>query len=78
MTLTDQFGYTYADKLQTGLYLIVETKVPEQVTATCNPWLVSLPFTNEGGDWNDEKGGEKWLYDAVCYPKKSDRQSYIG
>ena len=69
MTLTDQFGYTYADKLQTGLYLIAETKVPEQVTATCNPWLVSLPFTNEGGDWNDEKGGEKWLYDAVCYPK---------
>ena len=57
MTLTDQFGYTYADKLQTGLYLIAETKVPEQVTATCNPWLVSLPFTNEGGDWNDEKGG---------------------
>ena len=33
MTLTDQFGYTYADKLQTGLYLIAETKVPEQVTA---------------------------------------------
>ena len=58
MTLTDQFGYTYADKLQTGLYLIAETKVPEQVTATCNPWLVSLPFTNEGGDWNDEKGGD--------------------
>ena len=49
--------------------MIAETKVPEQVTATCNPWLVSLPFTNEGGDWNDEKGGEKWLYDAVCYPK---------
>lgn len=69
MTLTNQLGYTHAENLQTGLYLVAETKVPEQVTATCNPWLVSLPFTNEGGNWNDEAGGEKWLYDVTCYPK---------
>ena len=69
MPLTNQMGYTHIDNLQTGLYLLVETKVPEQVTTTCYPWFVSLPFTNESGNWNEEAGGEKWLYDVTCYPK---------
>lgn len=61
MNLTDEKGVTKKDKLPLGLYLIVETKVPEDVTYTTNPWFVQLPSTDaEGNDW---------FYDIVCYPK---------
>lgn len=69
MTMTDKNGYTSAADLPLGLYLIAETKVPEQVVASCNPWFASLPFTNESANWNENEGGEKWLYDMICYPK---------
>ena len=46
MPKTDEHGYTSVDNLDLGLYLIVETEVPEQVTETVNPWFVQLPFTN--------------------------------
>lgn len=61
MDLTDAQGVTKKDKLPLGLYLIVETKVPENVTYTTNPWFVQLPSTDAEGD--------DWFYDVVCYPK---------
>lgn len=78
MPETDKNGVTMAENLPLGLYLIVETKVPEQVTDTVSPWFVSLPFTNtaddgensgEDGTDDGENGGKRWLYDMVCYPK---------
>lgn len=61
MEQTNAEGVTRRDKLPLGLYLIVETKVPEDVTYTTNPWFVQLPSTDmEGNDW---------FYDVVCYPK---------
>ena len=61
MTETDATGHTSADQLEQGLYLIVETRVPENVTSTCNPFLVSLPMTTiDGAAWN---------YDVTVYPK---------
>ena len=62
-------------KLPLGLYLIVETEVPEEVTVTVAPWLVSLPFTNisdseqTAQDEDTNTISETWLYDATCYPK---------
>ena len=61
MDLTDAQGVTKKDKLPLGLYLIVETKVPEDVTYTTYPWFVQLPSTDS--EWDD------WFYDVVCYPK---------
>ena len=67
---TDKNGYTHAENLELGLYLVVETEVPEQVTTTVNPWFVSLPFTNMTGSQADTKaGGDYWLYNMDCYPK---------
>lgn len=67
---TDKNGYTHAENLELGLYLVVETEVPEQVTTTVNPWFVSLPFTNITGSQADTKaGGDYWLYNMDCYPK---------
>lgn len=61
MEETNASGVTSKDKLPLGLYLIVETKVPEDVTYTTNPWFVQLPSTDSNGD--------DWFYDVVCYPK---------
>ena len=61
MTETDATGYTSTSNMEQGLYLVVETRVPENVTSTCNPFFVSLPMTTmEGTAWN---------YDVTVYPK---------
>ena len=61
MALTDKNGHTSAAEMPVGLYLVVETKVPEQIVASCSPWFVSLPFTNESGNWNSEEGGHEMV-----------------
>lgn len=61
MALTDEKGHTVQSGMRTGLYLLVETKVPENITDTVNPWFVQLPMTTPDG-------GE-WFYDVTCYPK---------
>ena len=52
MPMTDVNGVSHADNLDVGLYLIIETKVPANVTSTVDPFFVSLPMTNnESTDW---------------------------
>ena len=61
MTETDATGHTSVSNMEQGLYLVVETRVPENVTSTCNPFFVSLPMTTiDGAAWN---------YDVTVYPK---------
>ena len=61
MTETDATGHTSASNMEQGLYLVVETRVPENVTSTCNPFFVSLPMTTiDGAAWN---------YDVTVCPK---------
>lgn len=58
---TDAPGHTSASNMEQGLYLVAETRVPENVTSTCNPFFVSLPMTTiDGAAWN---------YDVTVYPK---------
>ena len=61
MTETDATGHTSASDMEQGLYLVVETRVPENVTSTCNPFFVSLPMTTIDGT--------AWNYDVTVYPK---------
>lgn len=58
---TDANGRTTATGLPLGLYLIVETYVPENVTCTVNPFFVSAPMTTVDG--------AEWMYDITLYPK---------
>lgn len=71
MDLTDENGRTSAGNLPVGLYLMVETKVPEMVTSTVNPFFVSLPMTTVSGNAHSAspEGGHEWNYDVVVYPK---------
>lgn len=71
MAKTDENGKTIQRNLPVGLYLCVETAVPEMVTSTTNPFFVSLPMTTVSGDDNSSspEGGHAWNYDVVVYPK---------
>ena len=70
MTETDTAGHTFADQMEQGLYLVVETRVPENVTSTCNPFFVSLPMTTiDGAAWN---------YDVTVYPKNQTGNPDLG
>ena len=68
MPLTDAYGKTKAANLALGLYLVVETKVPEMVVSTTDPFLVSVPMTSVNGT-NATDGGTRWIYDITLYPK---------
>lgn len=68
MPLTDTYGKTKAENLDLGLYLIVETRVPENVVSTTDPFLISLPMTAVNGT-NAADGGTRWIYDVTVYPK---------
>ena len=68
MPLTDSYGKTKAENLPLGLYLVAETKVPEMVVSTTNPFLVSVPMTSVNGT-NANNGGTRWIYDITLYPK---------
>ena len=61
MPETDATGHTSASNMEQGLYLVVETRVPENVTSTCDPFFVSLPMTTIDGT--------AWNYDVTVYPK---------
>lgn len=77
MAETDENGKTSASGLPLGLYLLVETKLPEMVTNTTNPFFLSLPSTSVDGGGaaggltsaNITDGGEVWMYDLYLYPK---------
>ena len=61
MPETNENGFSSAMDLDLGLYLLVETSVPENVCNTTAPFLVSLPMTTiDGADW---------IYDVTVYPK---------
>ena len=62
LALTDKTGKTSASKLDLGLYLAVETKTPEEVTYTVDPFFVSVPMT-------DVEHHDNWFYNVVVYPK---------
>ena len=70
MTETDATGHASADQLEQGLYLVVETRVPENVTSTCNPFFVSLPMTTVDG--------AAWSYDVTVYPKNQTGNPDLG
>ena len=63
MPETDAYGHSEVGGLELGLYLVVETRVPEDVVCTTAPFFASLPMTTiDGSEWN---------YDLVLYPKNA-------
>ncbi len=71
MDRTNEYGKTSQEDLELGLWLVVETEVPESVVSTTNSFFVSVPMTTVSGDANSAspEGGHQWNYNATVYPK---------
>ncbi len=71
MDLTNEYGKAKVEGLDTGLWLVLETKTSESITSTTAPFFVSLPMTTVSGDENSAspEGGHQWNYDVTVYPK---------
>lgn len=70
--VTDENGYAKFDNLDLGLYLVIETKVPQSVVTAVTPFLVSVPMTRvQTGNTATEGQLKEWLYDVTVYPKNS-------
>lgn len=71
---TNKDGKASFTDLPVGLYLLIETTVPESVTKPATPFLVSVPMTRVAtGDGKDKQ----WLYDVTVYPKNSTVQGTV-
>ena len=62
---TDGNGKAEIKNLDLGIYLVLETKIPDNFVETSKPFLVQLP------QWDQKaKNGEgDWLYNVTAYPK---------
>lgn len=72
---TTSDGTIKADGLAFGLYLVVETKAPDKVTAPADPFLVSVPMTRIA-DSTGTNALTDWIYDVHVYPKNAT--TYAG
>lgn len=59
--ITNEEGLAEFKDLDLGRYLVVESKVPTNVSVKISPFLVDLPRTSDDG--------ESWNYDVTVYPK---------
>ena len=73
MDKTNENGKTIKRDLDLGLWLCIESAVPEMVTSSTSPFFISLPMTTVSGDANSAspEGGHFWNYDVVVYPKNN-------
>lgn len=69
-------GVATADGLAFGLYLVVETKAPDKVTAPAAPFLVSVPMTRIDDTTTTNKLTD-WIYDVHVYPKNNTHYGQV-
>lgn len=70
-----KIGVAEKTGLALGLYLVVETKAPDKVTAPAKPFLVSVPMTRIDNTTTTNKLTD-WIYDVHVYPKNAT--TYAG
>ena len=65
--------------LEVGLYLVIETALPQAVTQKADPFLVSIPMTRIGAgkDETENPNNKVWMYDVTVYPKNSIAQGDV-
>lgn len=76
---TNDQGVVKFDNLEVGLYLVMETTLPQAVTQKAGPFLVSIPMTRIGAgeDETTNPNNEVWMYDVTVYPKNSIAQGNV-
>lgn len=76
---TDEHGKVEFTGLHVGLYLVIETTLPQAVTQKADPFLVSIPMTRIGAgeDETTNPNNKVWMYDVTVYPKNSIAQGNV-
>lgn len=76
---TDADGKVEFTGLKVGLYLVIETTLPQAVTKKADPFLVSIPMTRIGAgkDETENPNNKVWMYDVTVYPKNSIAQGDV-
>lgn len=76
---TNENGKVEFTGLHVGLYLVIETTLPQAVTQKAEPFLVSIPMTRIGAgkDETTNPNNEVWMYDVTVYPKNSIAQGNV-
>lgn len=76
---TDKNGKVEFTGLNVGLYLVIETTLPQAVTQKAEPFLVSIPMTRIGANKDEtaNPNNEVWMYDVTVYPKNSIAQGNV-
>ena len=76
---TNDQGMVKFDNLEVGLYLVMETTLPQAVTQKADPFLVSIPMTRIGAgeDETTNPNNKVWMYDVTVYPKNSIAQGNV-
>ena len=70
-------GVTKFDDLEVGLYLVLETEVPDQVKEAAVPAIISLPMQKDSANnVSPATDVTEWMYDIHIFPKNST--SYSG
>ena len=70
-------GVTTFNGLDVGLYLVLETEVPDQVKEAAVPAIISLPMQKDSANIvSPATGVTEWMYDIHIFPKNST--SYSG
>ena len=58
-------GKAEIDNLALGVYLVIETTIPDNYAETSKPFLVQLPQWDQDAN----EGAGVWLYNVTAYPK---------
>lgn len=69
---TNDNGEVSFEGLDVGLYVVIETQRPANVTEAVTPFLVSIPMTRK-----TENNQTDWLYNVVVYPKNSTSKGNV-
>lgn len=71
---TDVEGVVAFNKLNLGLYLVLETKLPDLVVEAAAPAIISVPMQKDSNNTvpkDDKQPVTEWLYDVHIFPKNS-------
>ena len=77
---TDTGGVVTFNNLDLGLYLVLETKLPDLVVEAAAPAIISVPMQKDSDNTvakGDKQPVTEWLYDVHIFPKNSTQYGSV-
>lgn len=68
-------GIVSFSNLPVGMYVLIETNHPDNVSVIASPSLISLPMVNTTTSSNN--GNAEWMYNIDVYPKNSTSEGNV-